>query len=416
MALNFRRKSNSSASNKSAYGPSAARDMRAGSGRNASTGRASGGRRASGNTSGVRTKKARGGVARNSNARSTNTYPQVVRGAKATSNQTRARKQKASKNARQNTNAYKPLQRNPYPKSHGSSKGYAPASAVPEYNHAPNLSSVSIGEIDRAARAERTRKTYKRHVIRVMCILLALACIAAACVALYFSDAFKIESVQVKGVEHLTAQEMEALANVPSNTTLLRVDTSAIKSNLLRDAWVKSVSIDRIFPSTLQITITERTIAAVVEVPVTNATTTQPWAIASDGMWLMAIPDQDSELGQSISSKIYEDAQSALRITDVPLGTQAETGTYCSDDNVNNALAIVSGMTTSLADEVVQVKATDAESTLLILDSGVEIAFGQAENIRDKERVCQEILEENSGQVAYINVRVVDRPTWRSAS
>ena len=35
-------------------------------------------------------------------------------------------------------------------------------------------------------------------------------------------------------------------------------------------------------------------------------------------MWLMAIPDQDSELGQSISQQIYEDAASVLHITDVP--------------------------------------------------------------------------------------------------
>ena len=85
------------------------------------------------------------------------------------------------------------------------------------------------------------------------------------------------------------------------------MDAGAIEQNLLRDAWVKSVTVNRVFPNTLQIVITERTVAAVVEVPTQSATSTQPWAIASDGMWLMAIPDQDSELGQSISQQIYED-------------------------------------------------------------------------------------------------------------
>ncbi len=131
-------------------------------------------------------------------------------------------------------------------------------------------------------------------------------------------------------------------------------------------------------------------------------------------MWLMAIPDQDSELGQSISQQIYEDAASVLHITDVPYGTSPETGAFCTDENVNNALDIVAGMTTSLADQVVLVKATDAESTKLTLDNGVEIAFGKAEDIREKERVCLEIMEQNPGSVAYINVRVVDRPTWRA--
>ena len=278
-----------------------------------------------------------------------------------------------------------------------------------------SVSSTRVGDLDRAVRAERARKTYRRYLIRIAIVMVLIACLVGGGVVLYFSDAFHIEEVEVEGVSHLTASEMEVLANVPSSTTLLRVDTATIESNLLRDAWVQSASIERIFPNTLKITITERTIAAVVEVPTSNAVTTQEWAIASDGTWLMAIPSQDSELGQSISQQIYTDAENALHITDVPYGTTPEIGSVCKDDNVNNALSIVSGMTTELADQVVQVKATDAESTLLTLESGVEIAFGKAENIRDKERVCLEILSENPDTVAYINVRTVDRPTWRAA-
>ncbi|MBQ3106653.1 MAG: cell division protein FtsQ/DivIB, partial [Eggerthellaceae bacterium] len=127
-----------------------------------------------------------------------------------------------------------------------------------------------------------------------------------------------------------------------------------------------------------------------------------------------AIPDRESEIGQMISPQIYESADAVLHITDVPYGIVPEMGTYCADANVNNALAIVAGMTTSLADQVVIVSATDAESTKLTLENGVEIAFGEAEHIREKERVCLEIMEQNPGTVAYINVRVVDRPTWRS--
>ena len=265
------------------------------------------------------------------------------------------------------------------------------------------MTSVRVGDLDRAARNDRARKTYRRHVVRLAILAAVVLTLAIGAAVLYFSDAFRIEEVKVEGVEHLTTAEMEALAGVPSGTTLLRVD-----------AGVKSVTVNRVFPNTLQIVITERTVAAVVEVPTQSATSTQPWAIASDGMWLMAIPDQDSELGQSISQQIYEDAASVLHITDVPYGTSPETGAFCTDENVNNALDIVAGMTTSLADQVVLVKATDAESTKLTLDNGVEIAFGKAEDIREKERVCLEIMEQNPGSVAYINVRVVDRPTWRA--
>lgn len=274
--------------------------------------------------------------------------------------------------------------------------------------------SRSVGDIERASRAERVRASYHRHLAKLGIVLGAIAVLLACAAVLYFSSVFSIDEVKVEGVEHLTQSDLQALVSVPEGETLLRVDTKAIEDSLLRDAWVKSVSCNRIFPHTLQIVVTERTVAAVVEVPTSDAKSTQPWAISSDGMWLMAIPDQDTQLGQSLNQRIYDDAQNALHITDVPYGTSAETGTKCTDENVNNALAIVSGMTTDLAHQVKTVSATDAESTKLTLESGVEIAFGPAQSIREKERVCLQILNDNPGKVAYINVRVVDRPTWRS--
>ena len=131
--------------------------------------------------------------------------------------------------------------------------------------------------------------------------------------------------------------------------------------------------------------------------------------IASDGMWLMPIPDQNSEAGKRTSPKVYEDAAKVLHITDVPHGTRPEVGAYCSDASNNNARCIVDGMTTELAGQVKKVAATETESTTLTLESGVEIVFGTAENIRDKERVCLEIMKEHPDGLAYINVRVVDR-------
>ena len=245
-------------------------------------------------------------------------------------------------------------------------------------------------------------------------LIMVVAALVIGAVVAYNSNLFAVENVTVSGVEHLTTEDMTAMANVPANTTLLRVDAAGIRERLLKNAWVADAEVKRVFPNTLELAVTERTIAAVVAVPTEDAKSVKRWAIASDHMWLMPIPDQDSEEGKRTSPKVYEDAAAVLSITDVPYGTSPETGAFCTDENVNNALDIVAGMTTSLADQVVLVKATDAESTKLTLDNGVEIAFGKAEDIREKERVCLEIMEQNPGSVAYINVRVVDRPTWRA--
>lgn len=275
------------------------------------------------------------------------------------------------------------------------------------------LTSVRVGDLDRAERASRAQSTYRRYVVRIAIIASLLAALAIGGIAAYNSSLFTIESVAVSGVEHLTAAEMTAMANVPENTTLLRVDAAGIRERLMQNAWVADAEVKRVFPNTLELVVTERTITAVVEVPTEDAKSMKKWAIASDHMWLMPIPDQDSEAGKKTSPKVYEDAAAVLSITDVPYGTKAEIGAYCTDSNVNNALDIVSGMTTDLAGRVTKVSAAGAEETKLVLDNNVEIAFGKAEDIRDKERVVLKIMEDNPS-VVYINVRVVDRPTWRA--
>ncbi len=295
------------------------------------------------------------------------------------------------------------------------SRAYAPyQQGMPR---AEGLGSVSLGEIERQTRIDRNQRAQKRYVRYIRRIGIVLACLAVlvgAGVALYFSPAFTIEEVSVQGADHLTSQDMAALASIEPGATLLNVDTGAIEQSVLRDAWVEQVQVRREFPAKLVIDVTERSIAAIVQVPENEAKVVQDWAIASDGMWLMAIPAQDSELGQTLSPQIYEDAARVLTITDVPYGITPEIGTLCTDENVNNALAIIEGLSPEFAAEVKTVSATDAASTLLVLNNGVEIAFGEADYIDEKEQICQKIMEDNEGKVAYINVRVVDRPTWRA--
>ncbi len=277
------------------------------------------------------------------------------------------------------------------------------------------LTSVRIGDIDLDNRKSgRRNRRVRWPYILVGCIAAVIVIIAIALIVISRTSVLEIKDIEIEGNDHLTLEEVSALVTVPQGTNMLDVDEEGIKTSLKRDAWIQDVTVTRKLPSTLSITITERQIVAVVEVPIELGQDVQSWAISSDGMWLMPIPAQESEIGQGISEQIYEDAANVLWITDVPYGVTPTIGTYCTDENVNNALAIVSGMTTELKDQVKLVSATDAESTLLTLDSGIEIAFGVAENIRDKERICLEIIKENP-TVVYINVRVVDRPTWRSA-
>ena len=106
---------------------------------------------------------------------------------------------------------------------------------------------------------------------KAIAVLAIVAVLAVAAVGVYLSPLFGIKQVTVSGVEHLTADEMTQLANVPSDTTLLRVDAGAIKQSIMRDAWVADVDVQRVFPDTLNLAVTERQIGATVQVTTPSA-------------------------------------------------------------------------------------------------------------------------------------------------
>lgn len=296
--------------------------------------------------------------------------------------------------------------------SRGDKRGESEPAASREQDE--ETPSTSVGELRRKARRERAAQKSKRTFILVAVLSAVIIAIVVGGIAVYNSPLFSIKNVEVKGVEHLTSDEMAQLANVPADTTLLRVQTDTIEKRIEQNAWVADAKVNLVFPDTLEIVVTERAVFAVVDIPISSGAAVKQWAIAEDHIWLMPIPDASSDAAKTTSAKIYEDAANALHITNVPYGTKAEIGQTCTDSNVNNALDIIAGLSTELADRVVQVKAAGIAETTLILDNGVEVAFGKAEDIRDKERVVLQILEENPDNVSYINVRIVDNPTWRS--
>ena len=77
-----------------------------------------------------------------------------------------------------------------------------------------------------------------------------------------------------------------------------------------------------------------------------------------------------------------------------------------------NALAVLGGLSAELRSKVRTVSAPTVDRTALILPGGVQVFFGSAEEVAKKDSIARAILAENKN-VVYVNVRVVDRPTWR---
>ncbi|NTW99346.1 MAG: FtsQ-type POTRA domain-containing protein [Geobacteraceae bacterium] len=95
---------------------------------------------------------------------------------------------------------------------------------------------------------------------------LALAgCILYGCYrAVKTVTLFSLKSIEVSSARHLTRDEILGLAGVEPGKDLLRMNLKLMGEHLLQNPWVEKVQINRYFPDTVSIAITEREPVAIV--------------------------------------------------------------------------------------------------------------------------------------------------------
>jgi hypothetical protein len=83
---------------------------------------------------------------------------------------------------------------------------------------------------------------------------------------------------------------------------------------------------------------------------------------------------------------------------------------------LRNSLVILNGLDSGLLRTIESVKAPDIVRTTLYTNDGIELDIGSAKNIQEKNQIILEVLKEQEGKVVLINVRTIEKPTWRGLS
>ena len=250
----------------------------------------------------------------------------------------------------------------------------------------------------RISAAKREEREHRQRVIRVrrwgLLVLAAAAVIGIVWgfAAILRAPVFTIENVEVVGGSHLQRAQILEAAAIPADATLLRVPSSAIVRRLKSNAWVADARVSRDFPSTLRIEITERRPVAVVDAGGTNL-----WVVSTDGYWL---------------GKRSAEESSVVVIRDVE-GVRPVAGAKVATKELLNAVRVATGISPELTAMTRAISAPTVDKTALITTDDIEIYIGEASQLGAKDRVAREILQREKGKVVYINVRVVERPTWR---
>jgi cell division protein FtsQ len=243
----------------------------------------------------------------------------------------------------------------------------------------------------RDQRERRRRAVGRRRALVGVGIVAALAVVVWGLSTLWTSPVFSASEVEVTGTHRLAPSAVATEAAIAPGTTLLQLSPGQVERRLLADPWIQAASVSRVFPHKVAIEVTERTPVAVVDVQGT------PWLVSSDGRWIV--------------TRSASDTQTIPLVRDVPSGEPA-TNTPVATAEVVNAMAVIAGLSPELAGQVKFVTAPSVEKTALVLANDVQVFVGSATDIARKDLIARGILRRQKNLV-YINVRIVDRPTWR---
>jgi cell division protein FtsQ len=113
----------------------------------------------------------------------------------------------------------------------------------------------------------RARRNRLRVAVPWLVAAAAVVLIGAAGVVVWFTPALSVDTVRVVGADLVTPDEVRAAAGIRRGTPLARVDVDAVHRRVAALPPVRRVRVGRDLPGTVEIRVTERTPAAVVERP-----------------------------------------------------------------------------------------------------------------------------------------------------
>jgi cell division protein FtsQ len=215
-----------------------------------------------------------------------------------------------------------------------------------------------------------------------------------------WKSSLKVAHVTLEGNRIVEANELFQLAQVKRGSLIYDLDLKAIQRNLQSQCYIKEATVERNLPSTIQLTVVERTPIALVNRP--------------DIVYL----DEDGViLPHSISKALFD----LPVLSGLKLGGTISYGSVIHDPNALEALQILDAakMVNSelyhLISEI-QVRG-DSDMVLYTAEGGVPVIFGDG-NIADKlvrlEAFWSQVIQERGlKNLEYVDLRYDDQVVVR---
>lgn len=194
--------------------------------------------------------------------------------------------------------------------------------------------------------------------------VLVMALLGTAVWLVWFSSVLTAQQVQITGLKTLSRAQVTEQAAVPMGTPLARQDLTGIADRVADFPQVEHVVVERSWPDTVSIAITERT--PVFAVRYANLFV----LVDKSGIPYLTVNSQPDDLPLAAASK--DDRASLLEIATVSRE-----------------------LSKKLRSQVVTIRADSPYALVLVLDDGVEIAWGTSEQSKLKGEVALALLKQD---------------------
>ena len=235
----------------------------------------------------------------------------------------------------------------------------------------------------RTRRAVSTRQVGRRR-FRVLLLVGAVALLAAVAWGVSVSPLLDVDHVRVRGLEHLTAAEVESAADVHPGDAIVWLDPDRAARDLEALPYVGRASVTRAWPDTVRITVHERRPAAWVQGAGVKV------LVDGSGRVLETVDAPPAGLPQLLGTKVVPPAGATIAPVD--------------------GARVAGGLSGFAAAGTASVEVTD-HGELLHLVAGPEIRMGEATQIGVKVRAALAVLGAASDvPVQYVDVSVPTNP------
>lgn len=231
----------------------------------------------------------------------------------------------------------------------------------------------SIKEAER----RRVRRSRRRAVVIALAVVVVLV---ASFVAVYLTPLLSVRTIDVVGASAVTEEEVLSQLSIPQGQPLVRVDTGSAARRVAGIAELASARVQRVYPSTIRVTVAERIPVVFVDEP--------------DGTHLLDETGVDFAVGPP-----------------PPGVVRLVTGSPSSEDpTTKNALAVLTSTPPVIRGQIGEVRASSISDVSLLLLDGRTVVWGSADDAERKGAVTLALLSQ-PGQV--LDVSSPDLPTTK---